>query len=166
MKSMPTHLRASLFSIAPALSKPLAMAFGILAIAAPAMAQGLAQSATATATLPRDLSPWGMFIAADIVVKAVMIGLVLASVLSWTVWFAKTIELAVARRRLAAAATAIAKARTLDDCIDAFHGRGDGAAMLVREADAEIALSDGSFDRDGVRGRVRAAAAARFSGRF
>ena len=31
----------------------------------------------------------GNVIAADIVVKAVMIGLVLASVLTWTIWFAK-----------------------------------------------------------------------------
>ena len=44
-------------------------------------------------TLPRDLSPWGMFMAADIVVKAVMIGLAFASVLSWTIWFGKAIEL-------------------------------------------------------------------------
>ena len=43
--------------------------------------------------LPRDLSPWGMFMAADIVVKAVMIGLAFASVLTWTIWFAKAIEL-------------------------------------------------------------------------
>ena len=50
--------------------------------------------------LPRDLSPWGMFMAADIVVKAVMVGLVFASVLTWTIWFAKAIELMTARRRL------------------------------------------------------------------
>ena len=31
-----------------------------------------------TAVLPRDLSPWGMFLNADIVVKVVMIGLVIA----------------------------------------------------------------------------------------
>src|SRR5664279_75630 len=53
--------------------------------------------------LPRDLSPWGMFMAADIVVKAVMVGLVFASVLSWTIWFAKALELLGARRRLGAA---------------------------------------------------------------
>ena len=52
-------------------------------------------------TLPRDLSPWGMFMAADIVVKAVMIGLAFASVVTWTVWLAKTIELIVAKRRRA-----------------------------------------------------------------
>ena len=51
-------------------------------------------------TLPRDLSPWGMFLAADVVVKAVMVGLVFASVLTWTIWFAKAFELLAARRRL------------------------------------------------------------------
>ena len=38
-----------------------------------------APSTIATATLPHDLSPWGMFLSADIVVKAVMVGLVFAS---------------------------------------------------------------------------------------
>ncbi len=42
-----------------------------------------------------------MFHAADIVVKAVMIGCyILASVLTWTVWIAKSIELGGARRSL------------------------------------------------------------------
>src|SRR5215471_17393655 len=54
--------------------------------------------------LPRNLSPWGMFLNADIVVKAVMIGLAFASLVTWTVWLAKTIELGsqkrTARRRL------------------------------------------------------------------
>jgi biopolymer transport protein ExbB len=47
----------------------------------------------ATATLPRDLSPWGMFVNADSVVKAVLIGLAFASLVTWTVWLAKTIEI-------------------------------------------------------------------------
>ncbi|MGB6400811.1 MAG: tonB-system energizer ExbB, partial [Bradyrhizobium sp.] len=46
--------------------------------------------------LPRNLSPWGMFLNADIAVKAVMIGLAFASLATWTVWLAKTIELRVA----------------------------------------------------------------------
>src|SRR6201993_2874286 len=48
--------------------------------------------------LPRNLSPWGMFLNADIVVKGVMIGLACASFATWTVWLAKTIELRVAKR--------------------------------------------------------------------
>ncbi|MGA7153038.1 MAG: tonB-system energizer ExbB, partial [Pseudolabrys sp.] len=34
-----------------------------------------------------------MFMNADAVVKAVMVGLVIASIVTWTVWLAKTIEL-------------------------------------------------------------------------
>ena len=58
-----------------------------------------APATEALLTLPRDLSPWGMFMAADIVVKAVMVGLAFASVLTWTIWFAKAIELMRARRK-------------------------------------------------------------------
>jgi len=43
----------------------------------PALAQ---DTVVAIATLPRDLSPWGMFLNADSVVKGVLIGLALASV--------------------------------------------------------------------------------------
>ena len=74
-------------------------------IVPPALAEPNAVAAPPTAialTLPRDLSPWGMFLAADIVVKAVMVGLVFASVLTWTIWFAKAFELLAARRRLRA----------------------------------------------------------------
>ena len=53
----------------------------------PALAQ---DDVVATATLPRDLSPWGMYLNADPVVKAVLIGLVFASIVTWTVWLAKS----------------------------------------------------------------------------
>ena len=68
-------------------------------------AQPSAPSTDVTLKLPRDLSPWGMFMAADIVVKAVMVGLAFASVLTWTIWFAKAIELMIARRRMRAKST-------------------------------------------------------------
>ena len=51
------------------------------------------------ATLPRDLSPWSMFVNADIVVQAVMVGLAFASLVTWTVWLAKGIELLAAKRK-------------------------------------------------------------------
>jgi biopolymer transport protein ExbB len=60
--------------------------------------------------LPRDLSPWGMFLSAVPIVKIVMVGLAFASLVTWTVWLAKTIELwnarRVARRGLEALASA------------------------------------------------------------
>ena len=40
-----------------------------------------------------------MFMNADVVVKVVMVGLVIASIVTWTVWLAKTIELLKARRQ-------------------------------------------------------------------
>src|ERR1700741_1822779 len=49
--------------------------------------------------LPRDLSPWGMFLNADIIVKAVMLGLAFASLVTWTVALAKGLEVIIARRR-------------------------------------------------------------------
>ncbi len=50
--------------------------------------------------LPHDLSPLAMFLQADLVVKSVMIGLAIASVVTWTVGLYKTIELFAARARL------------------------------------------------------------------
>ena len=67
-------------------------------------------------TLPRDLSPWGMFMAADIVVKAVMVGLAFASVLTWTIWFAKAIELMRARRNMREAIDSIGCSALLVRC--------------------------------------------------
>src|ERR1700741_3546581 len=50
--------------------------------------------------LPKNLSPWGMFLNADLAVKAVMTGLAIASLVTWTIWLAKTIELRMATRRV------------------------------------------------------------------
>ena len=47
------------------------------------------ETSISTAELPQDLSPWGMFVHADIIVKLVMIGLAIASLVTWTVWLAK-----------------------------------------------------------------------------
>ena len=62
----------------------------LLILPAPALAQLPAEA------LPHDLSPWGMFIAADVVVKAVMVGLAVASVVTWTVALFKLVEFAAA----------------------------------------------------------------------
>ena len=43
----------------------------------------------------RELSPWSMFLSADILVKAVMIGLAFASLVTWTIFIAKMIELSL-----------------------------------------------------------------------
>jgi biopolymer transport protein ExbB len=109
---------------------------------------------TAALTLPRDLSPWGMFVAADIVVKAVMIGLVFASVLSWTIWFAKAIELMAARRRLRGAIDALAQARSWDDAAETMAQHDGSAATMVQATDAELRMSADALSPDGVKERI------------
>lgn len=39
--------------------------------------------------MAHDLSPWGMYQNADVVVKAVMIGLAIASIITWTIWISR-----------------------------------------------------------------------------
>jgi biopolymer transport protein ExbB len=104
--------------------------------------------------LPRDLSPWGMFMAADIVVKAVMVGLVFASVLTWTIWFAKAIELMLARRRLIVAIGALSKARSWSEATAGLKARDGTTAALIRSADTELQLSAGAISPDGVKERI------------
>jgi biopolymer transport protein ExbB len=121
---------------------------------AAAVSQPVAEPAQAISlTLPRDLSPWGMFLAADIVVKAVMVGLAFASLLTWTIWFAKAIELLVARRSLRQAITALDEARSLADAIARLPG-SSGVAAMLRAAEAELRLSAGAIEPTGVKERV------------
>ena len=104
--ALPAELFAQATGSPPAADPPAAAATPVaIPSAAPTVEQPLAPPMTSPGMalrLPRDLSPWGMFMAADIVVKAVMVGLVFASVLTWTIWFAKAIELMIARRRMRA----------------------------------------------------------------
>jgi biopolymer transport protein ExbB len=39
--------------------------------------------------IPHELSPWSMFLSADILVKAVMLDLAFASLVPWTIFLAK-----------------------------------------------------------------------------
>jgi biopolymer transport protein ExbB len=131
-----------------ALARPLAPVVLALAFLLPMSA--LAQTPPAPVAagsgillkLPRDLSPWGMFMAADIVVKAVMIGLAFASVLTWTIWFAKAIDLALARRRLRATIKVLDAARTWTEVSArlAKQDDDDGGALIIA-ADTELRMS-------------------------
>ncbi len=94
------------------------------------------------ATLPHDLSPWGMFLAADIVVKAVMIGLAFASLVTWTVWLAKSMEIAGARSRARSALRAILGSRTLEEAAGRLGRRRDPASLLVQAAEHEAGMSE------------------------
>jgi biopolymer transport protein ExbB len=108
----------------------------------------------AAAELPRDLTPWGMYLTADPLVKGVLIALVLASVITWTVWLAKTVELVAAKRRARNALDALASARTISDAAAQLGGSSSVAGRLVQAAMAELRLSDETMEREGIKERV------------
>jgi len=137
------------------MTPPSRIAAGLaVALLALAPAAALAQAPDIALKLPRALSPWGMFLAADIVVKAVMVGLAFASLLTWTIWFAKALELAAARRRLRGALRTLGEARTLAEALTRLRGSGGEVLALVEAADAELRLSAGALTPDGVKERV------------
>jgi biopolymer transport protein ExbB len=104
--------------------------------------------------LPRDLSPWGMFMAADIVVKAVMVGLAFASVLTWTIWFAKALELMFARRRLHAEIDRLAHAKSWSEAHVRTKGRDVGIAAMLRATDTELRMSADAHSATGIKERI------------
>ena len=121
----------------------------LLTSAAPAQEQPTVEG---LAVLPRDLSPWGMFMNADVVVKVVMISLVIASIVTWTVWLAKTIELLQARRQARAALTALNSIQTLRTVKPS--NLKEPAASFCAAAIAELRLTDGIKNKDGLKERV------------
>src|SRR6202012_2828863 len=72
-----------------------------------------AKALRSTVAALHELSPWSIFLSADIIVKAVMIGLAFASVVTWTVFIAKMIELSVVQGKLRRALKKVADARSL-----------------------------------------------------
>lgn len=107
--------------------------------------------------LPHDLSPWGMFMAADWVVKGVMIGLIFASLITWTVWLAKSLEIAASKARLKKALRGILHARRLADASQLLGDRAGIGSVLVRAAVEEFEMSGHEFghaDASGIKERV------------
>ena len=107
--------------------------------------------------LPHDLSPWGMFMAADIVVKAVMLGLAFASVVTWTVLIAKMVELGAAQRAVRRAVRQLTAARGLADAEKTLGTGRSVAARMTQAAREEMAASEAVLDHvadGGVKERV------------
>ncbi|WP_248799143.1 tonB-system energizer ExbB [Pseudomonas sp. MWU13-2105] len=104
--------------------------------------------------MAHDLSPWGMYKNADIIVKIVMIGLAIASIITWTIWIAKGFELLGAKRRLRGEMLALKKARTLNDASETANQEGTLAHLLVHDALEEMHLSVNSREKEGIKERV------------
>jgi biopolymer transport protein ExbB len=137
--------------LGPAIGTAAALLFVCWTAAAFAAADDTAAGApVASALLPSDLSPWGMFLSADEFVKAVMIGLAFASFVAWTVALGKGIELMI--RKLADQMRVLERMSTLSDAVRAFKGQA-GLERAAFEARAEIEAST-NLDSGGVKERV------------
>ncbi|MES2820155.1 MAG: tonB-system energizer ExbB [Pseudomonadota bacterium] len=113
-----------------------------------------APEANEAGSLPHDLSPWGMYQNADAVVKAVMIGLALASVLTWTIGLAKGLELLGAKRRLRKELLALKGVRSLKEAGESAATPGSLSRLLVQDALDEVRLSADTREREGIKERV------------
>lgn len=99
-------------------------------------------------------SPWGMFLAADSVVKGVMAGLAFASLVTWTICIAKSVEIALARASLRAGMRRLASARFLSEADMALAGTRGVVPMLVSAALSEAGLAAELGRADGLGERV------------
>ncbi|MDR8367723.1 tonB-system energizer ExbB [Pseudomonas sp. JL3] len=107
-----------------------------------------------TLGMAHDLSPWGMYQNADIIVKIVMIGLAIASIITWTIWIAKGFELMGAKRRLRTEIAHLKKAATLKEASVTAAKEGTLANLLVHDALEEMRLSANSREKEGIKERV------------
>ena len=125
------------------LRKPaLIAAIGLAGLPVPATAR--------SADEPANLSIGGMFMATDWVVKLVMIGLLIASLITWTVFIAKVVELRRAAAAERAVRASVTPLRSLGEAGPVLAGHA-----LMREAVEELHLSaDALGDADGIKERV------------
>jgi biopolymer transport protein ExbB len=135
---------------APAMPEPQAATN----TAEPAASADSARSLKSTAPALRELSPWSMFLSADVLVKAVMIGLAFASLVTWTIFIAKIIELAVARRKLRSALGKIVDSRSLAEAQFVLGAKIGVLSAFLAAAMREARLSAGISSDSGIKERA------------
>jgi biopolymer transport protein ExbB len=111
-------------------------------------------AAVGNLALPHDLTPWGMFMSADNVVKAVLIGLAFASVVTWTVWLAKSVEIAFAKRRVRLALNALTRAGSLSESIEQSASSKGEVTKLLDAVRVEFRLSPDSVEPNSIKERI------------
>lgn len=109
---------------------------------------------TLTAVLPSDLSPWNMFLHANVVVQVVMVGLAIASLATWTVLVAKNWELNRLGKTLQTSRDRLLRSASLADAADDATLSEGIARTLVDAAQAELQLSADIRDSAGIKERA------------
>jgi biopolymer transport protein ExbB len=104
--------------------------------------------------VPHDLSPWSMFLSADVIVKAVMLGLAFASLVTWTIFIAKMIELSLVKGKLRRSLKAIAESRSLAEAQFALGSKTGVLSAFLAAAMREARLSAGISSDSGIKERA------------
>jgi len=136
---------------APAASAPQAAPGGTPVVGAP---ENAAKPLKATSVTMREFSPWSMFLSADVVVKAVMIGLAFASLVTWTIFIAKLIELSIAQGKMRRVLKKIAPSRSLAEAQMALGDKNSVLSSLLNAAMREARLSAGISSDSGIKERA------------
>ncbi|NEW92752.1 tonB-system energizer ExbB [Rhodopseudomonas sp. BR0M22] len=142
----PAPMEAPAVTAAPAAASP-----------APVATQALSEAGHASGSVApglSELSPWTMFLNADIIVKIVMIGLAVSSVITWTIFIAKKIELGRTRFRLRRSLKQIAESRSLAEAQMVLGDKHSVLSMLLGAALHEAKLSAGLSSDEGIKERA------------
>ncbi len=102
----------------------------------------------------QELSPWSMFLSAGLVVQAIMVGLTFASLVTWTVFVGKFMELFIAKRRLRIALRAVGRTRSLDEALNALPGDKSVMRAFIAAAINEARLSAGIDNETSIKERA------------
>ncbi|QDF37363.1 tonB-system energizer ExbB [Bradyrhizobium symbiodeficiens] len=171
--SAPAQSAAQPAPVSPAPTAPAITAPAVPAPSAPTAAAPVAPAASQAATVSttvkpdakpdaaagvapamKELSPWVMFMSADVIVKAVMIGLAFASLMTWTVLIAKSIELSVASTKLRSALKKIAESRSLAEAQMALGAKEGILPSFLAAALREARMSAGLSSDTGIKERA------------
>lgn len=124
------------------------------AVSAPEVATPAAPAAGLAA---HDLTPMGMYEQAHWVVKAVMLSLLWACFVTWTVWLYKTVEIFFAKRALRRSHRVLHGDASLAAAAQSLSGRRDPVAVMARAVADELSRSTPALDaagNDGVKERA------------
>ncbi len=94
-----------------------------------------------------------MFLHADIIVKTVMIGLAIASLVTWTVWVAKSLELRSARADVRRGLRILANCATLAQAHEQLRDGTGPVAQLMQATASEIRHS-ANLRSEGLKERI------------
>ncbi|SFM53988.1 outer membrane transport energization protein ExbB [Bradyrhizobium sp. Rc3b] len=167
--SAPAQSTAQPAPVAPAPAAPAATTPAVPAPSASTAATPVAPTAPSAAAVSttakpdaaagiapamKELSPWVMFMSADVIVKAVMIGLAFASLMTWTVFIAKSIELSVASSKLRSALKKVAETRSLAEAQMALGAKEGILPSFLTAALREARMSAGLSSDAGIKERA------------